>query len=175
MLLIQRELWDYVNGTVKLEANANPAEVRAFRSKEDKALSTIALAIDPDQQIHIVDCRTAAEAWEILEQVYEPKSRQRIMQSKRQFVRIRLKDDETMASYLSRTKIWSDYLQAAGSEVKDEDLAYAMLTGLPDTYDGLTMALANLEDAKSTSTEIRKALLMEYERRLSKKEENETK
>lgn len=47
------------------------------------------------------------------------------MQLKRQFVRIRLKDDKSMESYLSRLKICSDYLSKAGAEVKDEDLVYA--------------------------------------------------
>nr|XP_034195290.1 uncharacterized protein LOC117611448 [Osmia lignaria] len=162
----------YVDGTCKLQEGADAVTEQAYKSKVEKALSTIALSIDPDQQIHIVDCKTAEEAWIILEQVYEPRSRQRIMQLKREFVRIRLKENEIMASYLSRMKICSDYLRAAGSEVQDEDLAYAMLTGLPDTYDALTMSLANLEDHKFTSVEIRKALLTEYERRMSKSEES---
>lgn len=79
------------------------------KSKDDKALSTIALSIEPDQQVHIVYCETARQAWLVLEEIYEPKSRQRIMQLKRQFVRTRLKDDENMESYLSRLKICADF------------------------------------------------------------------
>lgn len=70
------------------------------------------------------------------------------MQLKRQFVRIRLKEDENMESYLNRLKIYSDYLREAGAEIKDEDLAYGMLFGLPETYDALTMTLVSLEDDK---------------------------
>jgi len=105
----------------------------------------------------------------------EPKSRQRIMQLKREFVRIRLKEDETMTLYVSKMKICNDYLRAAGCDVKDEDLAYAMLTGLPDSYDALTMSLANLDEGRFTSNEIKKALLMEYDRRTSKNETQDTK
>lgn len=169
MLLIQRELWNYVNGTEKLEPNAEAAVVQNFRSKDEKAFSTIALSIDPDQQIHIVDCKTSAEAWTSLEQVYEPKSRPRIMQLKREFVRTVLTEGESMASYLARLKICSDHLVAAGSDMKDEDLAYAMLTGLPESYDSLTMAMANLSDDKFTSATIKQALLNEYERRVARK------
>lgn len=175
MLLIQRELWDHVNGTVTLQNDATVEQKARYKSKDEKALSTIALSIDPDQQVHIVHCETARQAWLILEEIYEPKSRQRIMQLKRQFVRIRLKDDENMESYLSRLKICSDYLHEAGAEVKDEDLAYAMLSGLPETYDALTMTLASLEDEKFTSVEIRKALSMEYDRRTSKCEDEQPK
>jgi len=136
MLLIQRELWSHIDGT-KLDDDASAAKRQAFKTKNDKALSPIALSIDLDQQIHIIDCRTLAEAWAVLEQVYEPKSKQRIMQLKREFVRIRLKEDESMISYISRMKICNDYLRAARCDGKDEDLAYAMLTGLPDSYDAL--------------------------------------
>lgn len=167
MLLIQRELWDYVNGTVTLQADATAEQKVRHKSKDEKALSTIALSIEADQQVHIVNCETARQTWLVLEEIYEPKSRQRIMQLKRQFVRIRLKDDENMESYVSRLKICSDYLREAGAEVKDEDLAYAMLSGLPETYDALTMILASLEDEKFTSAEIRKSLTMEYDRRMS--------
>lgn len=175
MLLIQRELWDYVNGTAVLLNDATAEQKVKHKSKDEKAFSTIALSIDPDQQVHIVHCETARQAWLVLEEIYEPKSRKRIMQLKRQFVRIRLKDDENMEAYLSRLKICSDYLREAGAEVKDEDLAYAMLSGLPETYDALTMTLASLEDEKFTSVEIRKSLTMEYDRRMSKCEDEQQK
>lgn len=46
-----------------------------------------------------------------------------------------------------------------------------MLSGLPETYDALTMTLVSLEDDKFTSVEIRKALTMEHNRRMSKCDE----
>ncbi|CAL1680929.1 unnamed protein product [Lasius platythorax] len=67
------------------------------------------------------------------------------------------------------------YLREAGAEIKDEDLAYAMLSGLPETYDALTMTLASLENEKFNSVEVRKALTMEYDRRMSKCEDEQQK
>ncbi|KMQ86904.1 retrovirus-related pol polyprotein from transposon tnt 1-94 [Lasius niger] len=67
------------------------------------------------------------------------------------------------------------YLRETGAEVKDEDLAYAMLSGLPETYDALTMTLASLEDEKFNSVEVKKALTMEYDRRISKCEDEQQK
>lgn len=173
MYLIQKDLWPCVNGEVEIKREATEEETRQFNSKVEKALATIALAVEADQEVHIVDCTTAVQAWNVLQQVYEPKSRQRIMQLKREFARVRLKENETMASYLSRIKIIADYLQDSGPEMKDEDLTYAMLSGLPDSYDALTMSLANLEDDKFTSNEIKKALLMEYERQVSKDQDQD--
>lgn len=49
-----------------------------------------------------------------------------------------------------------------------------MFSGLPETYDAFTMTLASLDD-KFTSVEIRKALSMEHDRRMSKCEDEQTK
>jgi len=60
MLLIQRELWKYVNRSAVLRDDATTEQKASHRSKDEKALSTIALSIDRDQQVHIVHCETAS-------------------------------------------------------------------------------------------------------------------
>lgn len=62
------------------------------------------------------------------------------MQLKKEFYHIKMKDDETMSSYVARAKITVTNLKQAGSEVKDEDYAYALLAGLPNTYENLNMS-----------------------------------
>lgn len=136
--------------------------------KENKALATIARSIESEHQIHIMDCMKASDAWDTLTKVFEPKSRPRILQLKKQMVSIKLEYDETMTSYIGRVKACSDSLKEAGHEIKDDDLAYAMLCGLSDTYEGIIMALANLDDAKFQSSEIKGILLNEYDRRAAK-------
>ncbi|XP_046145045.1 uncharacterized protein LOC123988557 isoform X2 [Osmia bicornis bicornis] len=58
-----------------------------------------------DQQVHIEDCASAYEAWSILEQVHQPKSRVRITQLKKEFYHLRMRDDENMPAYLASAKI----------------------------------------------------------------------
>jgi len=171
MALVQRELWDHVTGEAVAPDNDRDENTR-FERKEEKALATIALSIEPEHQIHIMDCTKASDAWDILRKIFEPKSRPRILQLKKQMVSIRLEQDETMMSYLSRIKTCSDSLKEAGHEIKDDDLAYTMLCGLPDNYEGIIMALANLDDTKFKSSEIKGILLSEYERRAAKETGN---
>jgi len=76
------------------------------------------------------------------------------MQLKREFVRIRLKKND-LVYFKNENMQW-----LPTSWMCREDLAYAMLTGLPaDSYDALTMFLANLDKDRFTSNEIKKALL----------------
>lgn len=79
-----------------------------------------------------------------------------------------MKHNKQMSSYLARIKIAVTNLREAGAEVKDEDLAYAILVGLPDSYENLNMTSASLPDDKFTSAEINRILLAEHDRRQSR-------
>lgn len=79
-----------------------------------------------------------------------------------------MRSEENMSSYVARAKIAATNLRDAGAEVKDEDSAYALLAGLPDSYENLNMALASLPDDKFTSAEVKRVLLAEYDRRQSR-------
>lgn len=167
MALVQRELWKHVTGEA-IRPVDDEDEIDRFNRKEEKALAAIALSVESEQQGHIIDCETASDAWEMLKRVFEPKSRPRILQLKKQMVSIQLEAEESMTSYLGRIKTCSDSLKEAGCEIKDEDLAYTMLSGLPDSYEGIVMTLANLDDSKFKSSEIKGKLLSEYDRRAAK-------
>ncbi|UYV68010.1 hypothetical protein LAZ67_5002782 [Cordylochernes scorpioides] len=129
-----------------IDADEDQRKYEKTKIKQEKALATIALSISTEQQIHVIDCKTASEVWTTLEQIFEPKSRARILQLKKQFVNIKFIEEENMINYLSRFKTCSDNLREAGCEVKDEDLAYSMLAGLPDSYDGIIMNFSNMTD-----------------------------
>ncbi|KAK9305304.1 hypothetical protein QLX08_003655 [Tetragonisca angustula] len=82
-----------------------------------------------------------------------------------------MKDDENMTSSMSRSKIEANYLrEVAGAEAKDENLAYDLLDGPPESYGSLNMILANLPDDKFNLAEIIRVLLAEYDCRCSRQE-----
>ncbi|UYV74085.1 SLC6A1 [Cordylochernes scorpioides] len=104
--------------------------------------------------------------------IYEPKSRSRILQLKKQFITIRFEEQETMTNYLGRLKICTDHLREAGAEMQDQDLAYSMLAGLPESYDGIIMTFSNVEDKEFTSSKVKHVLLAEYDKRITRRVNN---
>ncbi|UYV62960.1 hypothetical protein LAZ67_2002627 [Cordylochernes scorpioides] len=158
MLLIEKGLWD----VMFKDEDTQDAKLKA---QKDRVLAVIALSINTEHQIHIIDCSSPQNAWKNLEQVFEPKSRSRKLQLKKQFVNIKLQTGESMLDYLNRLKICTDHLKEAGAEVDDQDIAYSMLSGLPDSFDTLVMSFGNVEDSDFTSNKVRNTLLTEYERR----------
>lgn len=171
MSLIQRDMWQYVDGSATLKEGASEKEKEIFRISERKALSTIALCIEPSQHPHMKEAKTPREAWLLLEQAFEPKSRVRILQLKKQAYSMRLSASESMGAYINRVRSLADKLAEVGEEVKDTELAYLMLSGLPSEYDGLMTILANLDDDRFTFAEVKKVLLTEYDRRNEKSHE----
>lgn len=134
--------------------NTAEAERRPHRINENQAFAAIGLHIGADQQIHIEECASAYEAWEVLKQVHQPKSKVRIMQLKKEFYHLKMKVEESISAYVARAKVAARNLREAESEVKDEDFAHTMLAGLPDTYENLNMALDSLPEDKFTSVEV---------------------
>ncbi|UYV83679.1 SLC30A9 [Cordylochernes scorpioides] len=134
-----------------IQKNSLVRHLCTHTAQKDRALAVIALSINTEHQIHIIDCSSPQDAWKNLEQVFEPKSRSRILQLKKQFVNIKLQTGESMLDYLNRLKICTDHLKEAGAEVDDQDIAYSMLSGLPDSFDTLVMSFGNVEDSDFTS------------------------
>ncbi|KAG7188151.1 hypothetical protein KM043_013370 [Ampulex compressa] len=64
MVLNQRELWQHVAEELPVPIEVDQAE--AFRKKEEKVLAAIALSIEPEHHIHILDCKRASKAQETL-------------------------------------------------------------------------------------------------------------
>ncbi|UYV64973.1 hypothetical protein LAZ67_3002613 [Cordylochernes scorpioides] len=172
MLLIERGFWECVINEKTIDADENQRKYEKTK-KQGKALATIALSISTEQQIYIIDSKTSKEAWTTLEQIFQPKSRARILQLKKQFVNIiKFIGDENMINYLSRLKTCSDHLREAECEVKDEDMAFSMLAGLPDLYDGIIMNSGSMTDDEFTSSKVKQVLLTEHERRTTRKEDS---
>lgn len=77
-------LLDHVLGNAILDDTATAEQKRLYKLCDDKAIASIGLNIEPNQQVHLEDCVTSRDAWLALEQVHQPKSRVRIMQLKKQ-------------------------------------------------------------------------------------------
>ena len=55
-------LLDYALGEIELDDEATAAERKAFQINDDEAMAAIGLRLEIDQQIHIEECKSAAEA-----------------------------------------------------------------------------------------------------------------
>lgn len=69
-ILIHSGSWGYVSGTIaKPEAEDGLNE---WLKGDEKCLATITLSVTISQLMHIKDCNTSKEAWEKLQNVFQP-------------------------------------------------------------------------------------------------------
>ncbi|KAL4440104.1 hypothetical protein ABPG75_003105 [Micractinium tetrahymenae] len=92
-------------------------------------------------------CHTAKEAWQQLEAVYQAKSNARKRQLRKELSQLKMGPAEPLAKYVARAKDIQNQLRAAGYEVADQEVAWALLAGLPAAYDTAVTVLETSSDA----------------------------
>lgn len=179
MLLCHEGLWGFIDGTEP----TSPPEVAAttkdelpagvttvsrreadYNRRKQKAASTIALAIEPQQQNLIMGLHDPKQMWEVLKSAFEPSSRARIAHLRSEFMKLKFDPSETMAVFISRLKQAADRLTSVGKAVDDDQLAYQMLMSLPPEFDNVVQQLYMLKDDQFTSAAVEERLLAEYDR-----------
>lgn len=122
-LLITKGLWTAVGGA------STDAE------KDAKALALIGLLVK-DHHLPVLErCATAKEAWEQLEATYQAKSNARKRQLRKELSQLRMGATEPLTKYVARAKEIQNQLRAAGYEVADQEVVWALLAGLSPTYE----------------------------------------
>lgn len=100
-----------------------------------KALAQIGLYVQQQLLATIARCATAKEAWDTLESTYQAKTNARKLLLRRELSALKMGTAETITAYFARGKDIQDQLCAAGHPVDDQEVAWALLAGLPPSFD----------------------------------------
>ena len=137
-LLIAKGLWSAVVGD------------RVDAEKDAKALAQIGLHVK-DHHLPVLElCTSAKAAWEQLETLYQAKSNARKRQLRKELSQLRMGAAEPLAKYVARAKEIQNQLRAAGYEVADQEVAWALLAALPPAFETVVTVLetSTTEDVK---------------------------
>ena len=111
MALIGRDLWDIVTGVEVLAGGASNQAINAFRKRDNKALSMICLAIEPDLKIYVRSAKNSKEAWNALANTFEEKTLSKIIQYRRKLYAVTLKENQSMTEHVNNVKTLSEQLE----------------------------------------------------------------
>ena len=118
--------------------------------KDAEALSLLTLYVKDHHLPTLAACKTTAEAWEKLETIHRSKSNARRLQLRQSLALLKKSPAEALSIYFARAKaLWADLL-ATGFEMKETDVAWAVLAGLPQDYATVVAILTT--SASSTDT-----------------------
>src|SRR6516165_1458187 len=101
---------------------------------DEKALSSIQLALSANVLQEIIDEKTAAGAWKKLEDKYLKKSVTNRLQLKQRLYTLRMSEGSSLSSYLSEFSSIITDLRKIDVKIEDEDQAMMLLCSLPASY-----------------------------------------
>ena len=160
-LLIEKDLWDIVEGTeVRPAGSVNSKAVRAFVKKQQVARAKIILHIEASQLPH-ARYEDPQEIWENLEQVHRARGFATRLALRREFLYMQKREDQVMNAWISDVKNAAFRLESSGVAVIDEDVILALTAGLPESYSTFIVALDNLSTDQLTLPNVVTRLLNE--------------
>lgn len=160
MILVHEDLWECVE----------PSETTKHDEKRDmKALAKICLSVHSSAYPHVRNATGPKTAWKNLKKAFEDRGLSRRLSLLRSLFATKLEGN--MDTYLSTIIELAQQLNDIGSPLEDDFVAVIMLSGLPQEYDPLIMALEN--NSTTLSSEVVKSkLLQEHQRRDEKESVN---
>ncbi|KAL6323788.1 hypothetical protein AAG906_002256 [Vitis piasezkii] len=173
----------YLRGLVQPLGN-NPTlnQIRAHEEEEAKApraLSYIHAAVSEPIFTRIIARETPKEAWDKLKEMYLGSDRTRQMQIlnlKRQFEVLRMKDNEFIKEYVDRLMEVVNKIRLLGEDLTDQRVVEKVLVSLPERFESKISSLEDSKDlTKISLAELVHAFQAQEQRRSMRQEESNEK
>ena len=158
-LLIMKGLWKAISEEVVED------------ELDQKALAVIGHCVMDHHLATLEECATARAAWEKLRGVYQAKSHARRLQLRRELSTLKKGIGEELTKFFARAKALRDDLTAAGQATTSEEIAWAILAGLPAEYDIVATILQTKDEEVDLETLLSKLLVVEQRSGSLEKEE----
>ena len=175
MSLIQQDVWECVDPMKPEKYIGSTSIIKKDEIDEAKreklAYTFIMLSLSEGVQAIVRNCVTARETWEALEENYGVKDAEDRLEIRERMRDLRMKDDESMTSYLAKFHDYLDQLKAAGGGIDDEEAIITVLKSLPAKYDALK-GMLRVRGKAVTLSELKNLLLSE-ERQINGGRSNE--
>ncbi|GKV19872.1 hypothetical protein SLEP1_g30072 [Rubroshorea leprosula] len=151
------ELWEVVETDrqlAPLPPNATLAQIKRHLeevAKRCKALTCLHLAVTDEIFNRIMTCETAKEAWDKLKVEFQGDNKARqmeVLNLKREFALIRMKDTETVKEFFDRLTKVVNKIRLQGEELFDKAVVEKVLVSLSEKFEH---NISSLEDSKYLS------------------------
>ena len=140
------------------------ATTQEWEKRELKAKVLLKLSVKDCIIPHIRDRKTANEIWTTLKDMYEIKNTNRTLFLRKKILSIKMEENESVSSFLSRIKEVKHKLSDIGQTVENDDLATITMNGMTDDYQMFITGL-NAREKPPSFEELIGISLHEEERR----------
>lgn len=167
MGLIDRDLWNIVNGTER-KPNRDQELITKWISHDTKALSFIICGLS-DNQIHQVSsAKSSHEAWTRLKSIFGQTNSAARLFLRKKLYRLEMDKDTNVATHVNNIRCIIDQLSGANVNIEEEESVFVLLASMPHAYESCVSAIAN--QANLTLASVASSLILEETRMESNKE-----
>ncbi|XP_040940040.1 uncharacterized protein [Gossypium hirsutum] len=175
-----RDLWNMVQNDTEpppLRANPTIAQIRQYNedcSKKYKAMSCLQSGVLDVIFTRIMACDSPKQAWDKLKEEFqgsEKTRQQQLINLRRDFENLRMKESETVKQYADRIMATVNNIRLLGDDFSDQKVVEKVITTLPEKYES---KISSLEDSRDLSTipltDLINALYAQEQRRANRME-----
>lgn len=127
-------------------------EYKLWKKRDKKAKGIIALSISDDHLEQVQHADTAMEMWKFISDIFEKQTLLNKISARRRFYTAKMEENGKVRTFAARIRQLSSTLKSMNVDVNDNEMAMALLCGLPDRFDGLISALDALGDNEENFT-----------------------
>eukprot|EP00253_Pinus_taeda_P025009 PITA_25009 len=118
-----------------------------LEKRENKAKVLLKMSLKDNVIAHIRDCKTSAEIWTKIKNLYETQNTNRVLALKSKLFSMRMDEREFATAFVARIKDVKDGLGAIGVAVADEDLVAITMNGMHDDFQTFITGVSTREKA----------------------------
>jgi len=136
-LLVLKDLDQHIEGT----RPTNAEEHCTWDVSDAKAQAFIALTLSDQLLESVRDVKTCKEMWATIRDVFERHTLLNKLSARRKFYTACKAEEESILQFSNRIRHLGSMLKSMNVTIDDNEMAMALLNGLPDPYDSLISAL----------------------------------
>ncbi|KAJ8758587.1 hypothetical protein K2173_000308 [Erythroxylum novogranatense] len=153
-------LWQWVEEERELPALRNNSTLNQIRAHEEEVAKAPRV---------IMTCETAKSAWDVLKELYQDNERMKKMQVlnlKRDFVALSLKEHESIQEYSDRLMTLVNNIRLLGEDLFESKIIEKIFISLPEKFEAKISSLEDSRDINDlTLSELINALQTQEQRR----------
>jgi len=156
-------LWDVTSNEqdIKMEENGVVnMEDKCIYGKVQKARCRIINCVNSEYSGHITRCDTAHQVWTVLKNLYQQTGQQRETELRQKLNKAKKHHDQSIDQYINTIVQIVDELRQVNVDLSEEEMASAVLEGLPANYHTVTVVLKHYH-CKLTMAKVRESLTYE--------------
>ena len=170
LLLALKDLDDHLTSTRPTDED----ELSKWKKQDAKARAIIGLTVSDEHLDHVRDTDSAADMWNAICDVFQRKTLLNRINARRSFYTAKMREDEKMLQFINRVRHLASDLMSMEVNVEEEDIAMAILCGLPERFEHLIVAIDTTIGDRELSLEFVKSRLLQEEQRMSDRAKEES-